>query len=74
MAILYFWVKNMFFLSKIVSSLETSGPLQKQQSWVNKTFSENLSLIRSFFQISQVLEYKVLRNKCEWCKTFLRSI
>ena len=35
MAILYFWVKNVFFFTKIVSSIETSDHLQKQQYWVN---------------------------------------
>ena len=45
----FFGQKCVFFNKNSFISLEARGPLKKQQFWVNKTFSENLSLIWSFF-------------------------
>ena len=43
-----FWVQKCGFWTKIIASLKTTGLLQNQQWWVQETFSENVSLIRSF--------------------------
>ena len=54
--ILHFWVKIVVFEQKQLISLKTTGLLQKQEKYVQKTSSENLSLIQSFSWILQVLE------------------
>ena len=51
--ILHFLITNVVFEQKTVLYLKTTGLLQKQEKFAQKTISESLSFIQSFYWILQ---------------------